>query len=139
MADGCACGVDLYQTAPDHINVQTGKALLVPKQFTEKGGVYRWHASCCNTPMFNTMKSPAFFFAGVLTINLTDKAPLGPVVVEAFVAGEDGKQRHKNLPTMLWRFMKREARARLTGRNRKNWFFGRDGKPVATPVQLPKR
>lgn len=129
-------GVRLYQTTPDKIAITTGAEHLVPKQFTEKGGIFRWHAACCNTPMFNTMKSPTFFFAGVLTCNLADTAPLGPVLVEGFIAGEDGKQRHKNLSTMMWRFLKRAARARLSGHHRENWFFGPDGKPVAKPEFL---
>lgn len=126
-------GVDLYQTAPDRIEIKTGMKHLVPKQFSEKGGIYRWHAACCNTPMFNSMKSPAFFFAGVLTCNLTDTTPLGPVLVEGFVPSEDGTRRHNKLPTMIWRFLKRDARARLSGRHRKNWFFDPDGTPVAKP------
>ena len=132
-------GVDIYQTAPDRIEVETGAEHLVPKQFSESKGIYRWHAACCGTPMFTTTKTPAFFFAGFLTRNLADTAPLGPVIMEGFIPGENGKQRHKNLATLMWRLLKRAARARLSGRYRNNPFFTADGNPVAQPQPLGER
>jgi len=129
-------GVDIYQTAADRVEVEYGAEHLVPMQFSPDKGIYRWHAACCDTPMFNTMKTPAFFFAGVLTRNLADITPLGPVVMEGYVPDANGKQRHKNLKTLVWRLFKRAARARLSGRYRNHPFFAADRKPVAEPQLL---
>ena len=132
-----ADGVDLFQTTPDRIRIETGLDRLEPRRLSPKG-ILRWHATCCDTPMFNTMAGPGMPFVGVLVRNLADPAQLGPVIAHGFVAGSDGKQHHQNGAAVIWRLLKRSALARLSGRGRRNPFFSDDGKPIAEPVLLAK-
>lgn len=137
LADEAANGVDLWQTTPDRIEIATGQDHLLPVRLSPKG-VFRWTAQCCDTPMVNTFARPRIPFAGVLTRNLSDPAPLGPVIAHGFVAGPDGKQRHQNGGRVIWRMLKRTAAAKLSGRGRKNPFFDADGTPIAAPLLAPK-
>jgi hypothetical protein len=132
LADEAQDGVALFQTTPDRIRIATGMGRLAPRQLSPKG-LLRWQATCCNTPMFNTLSGPAIPFAGVLVRNLDSAAPLGPVIAHGFIDKGNGKQGHENGPTVIWRFLKRAALARLTGKARQNPFFGSDSKPVAKP------
>ena len=132
-----ASGVEIWQTTPDRIEIITGQDHLAPLQLSPKG-LFRWRATCCDTPMFNTFGSPTIPFTGVLTRNLSDPAPLGPVVAHGFVAGPDSKQRHQNGNRVIWRFVKRTVIAKLTGRGRRNPFFTADGAPIAAPVLAPR-
>lgn len=130
-------GVDLWQTTPDRIEIATGKDRLMPKRLSPKG-MLRWTARCCDTPMFNTFSRPGLPFVGVLTRNLADPAPLGSIIAHGFVAGADGKQRHKNGARVIWRFLKRSVSAWLTGRRKSTPFFDSAGVPVAPPEILPR-
>ena len=130
-------GVDLFQTTPDRIEFMTGQDQMAVTSLSPKG-MFRWYARCCGTPMVNTFRSPALPFAGVLVFNLSDSTPLGPIVATGFVTGPDGKQRHQNGSRVIWRFLKRTAAAKLSGRARQNPFFDTSGQPIATPELAPR-
>ncbi|MGI3184368.1 DUF6151 family protein [Nioella aestuarii] len=130
-------GVDLWQTTPDRIDIATGIDHLAPVRLTPKG-IFRWTAQCCDTPMFNTFASPGIPFTGVLTRNLSDPAPLGPVIAHGFVTGPDGKQRHQNGHRVIWRMLKRTVAAKLVGRGKQTPFFKADGSPIAPDKLAPK-
>jgi len=132
-------GVDLWQTTPDRIRIETGAEAMALMRLSSRG-VFRWYAACCGTPMFNTMAGPRLPFVGVLVDRLDDPAPLGPVVAQGFVEGPDGKSRHVHGGRVVWRFLRRTARARLNGSWRKTPFFTMpDGTPVAPPGPPPDR
>ncbi|WP_306045596.1 DUF6151 family protein [Nioella sp. MMSF_3534] len=137
LGDSAAGGVDLWQTTPDRIEIATGADRLIPVQLSPKG-LFRWTAQCCDTPMINTFGSPALPFAGILTGNLSDPAPLGPVIAHGFVTGPNGKQRHQNGGRVIWRFVKRTVAAKLGRRGRQTPFFNADGSPINAPVLAPR-
>ena len=137
LADEAANGVGLWQTTPDRIEITSGIGQLSPVRLSPKG-IFRWTAQCCDTPMFNTMAGPGVPFTGVLSRNLSDIAPLGPVIAHGFVTGADGKQRHQHGSRVIWRFLKRSVAAKLSGRGRQNPCFTADGSPIATPRLAPK-
>src|ERR1700761_995518 len=56
-------GSDIVQMAPAAISFTKGKDRIAGLRLTEKG-LYRWYATCCNTPVGNTM-SPALPFVGI--------------------------------------------------------------------------
>lgn len=128
-------GVAIFQTTPDRIKIDKGLDKLEPRQWTP-GGLYRWHTICCDTPMFNTMGSPSLPFTGMLIENFADPSVVGPPIAQGHVVGDDGKPRYINGNMILWRFFKRTLTAKLTGRGRKNPFFGADRKPIAPPTPL---
>ena len=52
-------GTDVVQMAPAPLSFERGKERLAGVRLTPKG-LHRWYASCCNTPMGNTMPSVPF-------------------------------------------------------------------------------
>jgi hypothetical protein len=123
-------GVGLWQTTPDRVKIDEGAVHLRLMRLTGKG-VLRWYAGCCDTPLFNTMGTPKVPFVGVLTDRLDDIAPLGPIVAEGFVEGDDGKSRHVGGGRVARGFVRRALGARLSGRWKDNPFFDTTtGQPI---------
>jgi hypothetical protein len=123
-------GVSIWQTTPDKVKIETGAVHMRLMRLSEKG-LLRWYAGCCDTPLFNTMATPKVPFVGVLTDRLEDTEPLGPVVAEGFVEGEDGRSRHVHGGRVGVRIVRRIVGARLSGRWKDTPFFDTaSGKPV---------
>ena len=57
-------GSDIVQIAPASLSFVQGKERIVGLRLTPKG-LYRWYASCCGTPLGNTL-SPAIPFVGII-------------------------------------------------------------------------
>jgi hypothetical protein len=57
-------GTDIVQIAPASLSFARGKERIVGLRLTPKG-VYRWYASCCGTPLGNTV-DPAIPFVGIV-------------------------------------------------------------------------
>lgn len=126
-------GITYYQTTPDRVQFDAGADQLAAIAWkTPK--LVRWYAQCCNAPLFNTLNSPKWAFASLSVARLSDPAPLGPVVAEAFVTGPDGKTKHINMAGFMAGFVKRVVWGRLSGGWRKTPFFDATGAPVA-PVR----
>ena len=73
--DPGADGTELWQTTPDRVTITRGADRLAIQQLSPKG-LYRWYATCCATPMFNTLRSPRLAFVGLLADRLDDTAAL---------------------------------------------------------------
>jgi hypothetical protein len=57
-------GSELFQTYPDLMTITEGHDKIGGVQLTQKG-LYRWHTTCCNMPLANTMSSSKMPFIGV--------------------------------------------------------------------------
>ena len=57
-------GTDIVQVAPAALSFDRGADRIVGVRLTPKG-LYRWYASCCKTPLGNTL-GPAFPFVGIV-------------------------------------------------------------------------
>ncbi|WP_227285052.1 DUF6151 family protein [Boseongicola sp. H5] len=131
-------GVGLFQTNPDNIRIDTGRRYLGLMRLSPRG-LFRWYATCCNTPLFNSSTRPRFPFSSVLTRNMVDTDPLGPVVGQVFKRGPNGKTRHQGMGRLVAGMMLRTGSALVTGKWRQTPFFNIEtGEPVATPVIAPK-
>ena len=130
-------GVGIFQTTPDRIKIKAGAAHLALMQLTPNG-LFRWYARCCDTPMFNTQKSPKLPFTGVLTHCLEATTALGPAWGEGYIEGPDSKERHQRIGRMIFRFGKRALYARISGRWKDTPFFNEDGTPVANSTLAPR-
>ena len=127
---GAAKGTGLWQTTPDCVAVETGAENLAIQQLSPKG-LYRWYASCCNTPMFNTLRAPRLAFVGIPTDRLSETAPLGPLIGRAFLKGQNGKYRHQGFNRIGFRIAKMMLAANLSGAWRQTPFFDPAGRPTA--------
>ena len=57
-------GTDIVQVAPQSLTLERGRQHIAGVRLTPKG-LYRWHSTCCNTPLGNTV-SPAIPFVGIV-------------------------------------------------------------------------
>ena len=132
-----AGGADLYQTSPESVTIDQGRDNLAWIKLTQKGPV-RWYATCCNTPMANTLTTRSIPFATILSANVDDKGALGPVIARvnrrdatAHIT-EDAGSSGKAIRAFFWRAVK----SRLSGAYKRNPFFDNDGKLIASGETL---
>jgi hypothetical protein len=87
---------ELFQTYPNCMKITEGENKIAAVQFGEKG-IYRWHTTCCNMPLANTMSSSKAPFIGVSVklmkfINEEEKTrTIGPITMKAFGKYSRGK------------------------------------------------
>ncbi len=130
--------VDILQTTPGVIHFTQGQQHLGLFRLGPKG-LFRWYATCCNAPMFNTLQSPKLAFAGVAAARLTTPERLGPVISEGFIPQPDGKRKHKNVGRSAFALFSCMIAARLSGRWRNTPFFDVEtGEPVRPATILTK-
>lgn len=137
-------GSELFQTYPAYLTITQGQQFVRAVQLAPKG-IYRWYASCCNTPIANTLGKASIPFVGV-SVKLMQFASeqeklevLGPVTVKAFgkyALGEMPKDAHPRfplsfLPKVLWFMLK----GKLGGKHKPSAFFSGD-KPVVDIQRL---
>ena len=99
-------GTELFQTYPSFMKITEGLDNIRGMRFGNKG-LYRWHTTCCNMPVANTMDSSKVPFVGVSAklIKFSDEqdkmAILGPVTMKAFgkySIGEMPEDAHARFP-----------------------------------------
>jgi hypothetical protein len=99
-------GSELFQTYPTFMEVTEGKDKIGCMQLRDKG-LYRWHTTCCNMPLANTMGSSKIPFIGVsvklmkFSSEQKKMEALGPVTMKAFgkySVGEMPKDAHPKFP-----------------------------------------
>lgn len=135
-------GTDIFQTTPARFVIEEGAENTACVQMTPKR-VYRWHTSCCQTPLANTAGSRAFPFVGAM-VGICDPmrrdAALGPVrghVYRRYARGDLGNAETANLLSLIVAMLVRAASVRLAGATRDNPFFNHEsGAPVAKPKIL---
>lgn len=132
-------GVDLFQTLPSALEITEGAQHLACQRLSPKG-LMRWYASCCDTPMFNTLGTQKLRFLGVLT-HVIDGDPtdaFGPVQVVANVASAaSGSETLKEygVAKAVQGVLVRHLHAVISGK-RNSPFIDVEGKPVVTPYIL---
>ncbi|MEX0276899.1 MAG: DUF6151 family protein [Ruegeria sp.] len=130
--------VDILQTTPEDIVFESGADRLGLMQLSPKG-MPRWYATCCNTPIATTTRTPKFPFVGFLADRLRVPDKLGPVKVRGFVPGPGGKQSHQGVRHAITGLLSRVVKSRLSGRWKDTPFFNIEtGTPVVPPVILSK-
>lgn len=136
--DPAPAPINILQTTPDGIVFDEGQDKLALLRLSP-GGLMRWYASCCNTPLFNTLKSPKLPFVGVLTDCLDDATVLGPVAGRGFVPQSDGTTKHDGAGVTVWGIATRLLASRLSGRWKTTPFFDtKNGQPRVKARVLSK-
>lgn len=141
---GPAGGTDIYQTTPDRLQILHGAEALRIIRLSPKG-LLRWHAGCCDTPMFNTLERLALPFVG-LVLRPDERAmadaALGPVTAHAFTAsappGQGAPARDVHVARTGGQLVLRMIAALLSGRAKLNPLRASDGGPIA-PVRVLTR
>lgn len=131
-------GSDILQVRPDLMQFTAGVEQLACLQITPKGPL-RWYATCCNTPIGNTPRSPKLSFVGLLHSCLGGHKALdaevgGPhMYVFTQTALCETKPEKLMPPERIGSFIWQLVSARLSGRYLVNPFFDDQGQPIKKP------
>lgn len=134
-------GSELIHTTPDAISIDQGAEHLAILRLGPKG-LCRWYASCCKTPMFNTLPRKSLPFAGIVVHPAQAEATeqqMGPVWGHAFTAsapaGGGAPAQDKHMMGIGARIVGRLITAYLSGRAAQNPFLTKDKDWIA-PVTV---
>jgi hypothetical protein len=134
-------GSDIVQVAPSSLRFERGHEQIRSVRLS-RNGLYRWYASCCNSPVGNTLR-PSIPFVGVLI----HAFPGGPSAADTVFGPSRGSAFGEHatgaLPAdaqrfpigMMVRALARVLGVRLRGETWPHPFFARDGQPLY-PVQV---
>lgn len=136
-------GSDIYQVAPNRITITTGGEHVKCLRLTPKG-LLRWYASCCNTPIANTV-SAKFPFVGIISPFIppteANQKLLGPIKAHAYP--QYAKERLPEVwlqQTSLFRYtikiLFKIGMWKISGKGRPTPFFSQDGRPITKPKIL---
>ncbi len=137
-------GSELFQTYPAFMTITDGLNKIACVQLKEKG-LYRWHTTCCNMPVANTMNSSKVPFIGV-SVKFMELAGekeklevLGPVAVKAFgkyAIGKVPQDVHIKFPlSFLPKIFSFMLKGLFNKKGSPSPFF-KDGQPIAKPTIL---
>jgi hypothetical protein len=130
-------GSDVVQIIPKDLTFTQGVDALACMRLTEKG-LLRWYASCCKTPIGNTLATPKLSFIGLVHSCLENPAAFGPVraVVNTQSAKGAPKPKQNGVGTTVGWFLGNVLKARFTGEYKRTPLFRADGAPIVAPQVL---
>ncbi len=135
-------GTEIVQVAPAALSFPRGGEHIVGLRLTPKG-LHRWYASCCNTPVGNTL-GPSIPFVGIVAQAFTavGNAPnevfgpsMGGVLTRFALAGGPPQSKLKELGIAL-RGIRTLLGFRLGGHAWPNPFFDRDTRAPIRPITV---
>jgi hypothetical protein len=133
-------GSDVVQVAPATLRFTQGQDRIAGVRLSPKG-LYRWHTTCCNTPVGNTL-SPAVPFVGLIAQtfdvpNLDDVVgpPTGAIQGKFAVGEAPAGSTGFNLSLILGAIGK-VLGWRVTGRTWPHPFFARETKAPIYPITV---
>jgi hypothetical protein len=133
-------GTEIVQLAQPRLRFLQGADRLAAVRLNEKGMI-RWYASCCKTPIGNTMADPKMSFVGMIHSSL-DRANMDRdfgttiAMVGTDTALGDPKPAQRGLPGVIARFIWIVLTTRLSGRYKKSQLFDGAGSPIVAPTIL---
>ena len=131
-------GSDIVQLAPDTVTFTQGQHRIVGVRLSPKG-LYRWYASCCNTPVGNT-STPAIPFVGIIAQGF-DRAtdtfgpPVGAILGKSAIGEPPPGSTGLNLPLLL-RAIGKVLGWRLRGKTWPHPFFAQGKQEPVYPVTV---
>ncbi|MFK7765349.1 MAG: DUF6151 family protein [Roseobacter sp.] len=130
-------GSPLVQVLPSRVEITSGVENVACARLSAKG-LHRWYASCCNTPLANTVSTPRVPLVGLWRPNFDTLEAIGPVVTQVFtrMALPGGPVKDKGIARLLGGLLKRTLAEYATGRVHKNPFFNKDRALIVTPAIL---
>jgi hypothetical protein len=138
-------GTDIFQLSQACIEITQGSERIACVRLSQKG-LARWYASCCNTPIGNTLATPGVPFIGLIRAFIPEPAgdALGPIrtrVFRQFAVGDRDAIPPNDQPQwrMLLRMMRLVLGWRVRGDHKRSPFFdAATSVPLATPQVLSK-
>lgn len=136
-------GTDIFQTVPSAVEITKGHANLAAIRLSPNGLV-RYYASCCNTPMFNTLGAPRLSFVGLFVNTMqgdaVDKAIGKVIAVNSAECAQPGAGALKSYGFNKAGFnvLARHFGGMMRGATKTGPFFDDQGQPMVTPRVLSK-
>jgi hypothetical protein len=137
-------GSDVIQVAPAGLSFERGAERIACVRLSEKG-LFRWHASCCKTPVGNTM-GPWLPFVGIIASSFVasprdrDEAFGVPApIMEKFAIGELHDDANRTNRPYVLRVLPIIAGWKLRGRTWPHPFFDRESRAPKYPVTVLTR
>ncbi|MEM7501601.1 MAG: DUF6151 family protein [Pseudomonadota bacterium] len=142
-------GTRIFQMSPGKVEFTEGSDQLACMRLGPKG-VVRWYAACCNTPIGNTLATPALPFVGLICACMdlgageaSFEQALGPLkcgVHGRFALGTPiGVALHDSASiSFVASFLAKSLRWKLRGDHKRSPFFVGNGALRATPQVLTK-
>jgi hypothetical protein len=136
---------DIVQVAPATFAFVQGQDRIKGVRLSPKG-LYRWYASCCNTPVGNTL-TPAVPFVGIFATAFDQgaqraEAVFGPptgAIMGKFAVGEAPPGTTRLQPSLLIRVIAKVLGWRLRGKVWPHPFFTRGNDTPVYPVSVLSR
>jgi len=134
-------GTEIFQVAQSRLRFLQGEDRLAAIRLSDKGMV-RWYASCCGTPIGNTMANPKISFIGLIHTCL-DQAQMNEhfgtsvAVLNVNTALGNPKPKQRGLLGVVARFMWILVTSRISGGYRRSPLFTASGLPRVVPKILP--
>ncbi|MEA5467222.1 DUF6151 family protein [Leptothoe sp. PORK10 BA2] len=134
-------GTSIIQTIPANITFTEGIENLTCMRLTAKG-LLRWYATCCNTPIGNTLPTPNLSFIGLIHTCLSlDQTSLdnafGSIRMYVNTQSAIGENKPKSTGALsgILRVIGMMLKARFDGRYKQTPFFDMES---GTPIVVPK-
>jgi hypothetical protein len=136
-------GTEIAAVLPSRLHFVRGREHVACASLSATGPL-RWYASCCRSPIGNTVRAGSVPHLGLIPTCLLEsrdaaEAAFGPVRLRVFRASARGAAPAMGasaLPAAL-RYLSETLRARLDGSARTNPFFAADlTTPIAPPTVL---
>lgn len=139
-----AGGTEVEATLPAAVRLTGGLEHLACMSLSPQG-IYRWYASCCNTPVGNTPRDPKMSYVGLVRtcLDAPDEGLDRALGRARFTANTGSANRPvKSTPVSMVFAVARIGvalvKARVGGGWRSNPFFDAAGAPVRTPRVLTR-
>jgi len=135
-------GSDIVQVAPSRLAFVQGQDRIAGVRLSPKG-LYRWYASCCNTPVGNTV-SPAIPFVGIIAqafeggapaIDDVAGPPIGAILGKYAVGEPPAGSTGLNL-SLLLRAIGKVLAWKVRGRAWPHPFFKREPREPIYPITV---
>ena len=141
-------GTEIFQLSQAKLAISAGADRIACMRLSSSG-MLRWYASCCNTPIGNTLSTTNLPFIGLITTCLLKSPPgasldadLGPVLARGSRKSAQGDSTTiprdgMPLPLLAIRFVRLVLTWRLRRDGRRSEFFNpHSGQAIVTPRVL---
>jgi hypothetical protein len=134
-------GTEIVQMSQGNVTFAAGVDRIAAIRLTDKGLV-RWFASCCRTPLGNTMATSAVPLIGVIRAAIDAPQPaLGPIRGRGFAKSAQGGAaavpKDGSVLVMVARMLVKLTAWRLRGDHKRSQLFdAATQRPLATPRAL---
>jgi len=124
-------GTEIFQVSQSQIKIHRGQEKLQGMRLTPKG-LLRWHTTCCNTPVGNTVSAKLPFVGVIHTFMDMENTEDTLGQVRAYVQTQDATK----TPGYAKHSAKFPLGITLQGKSKPSPFFNEEGLPVVKPIVL---